>query len=886
MSTIGGVATTTTTPPTTSTAAGTPATAPGTSTGGAVALRNPLLSAHPALVEVAAGTRLIQLGERGDHVKAVQEALLAAGFGTGRLVASGIFDRDTQTALAQLARARGSVASGMLDATALALLDAASAGRTAPAAPAAPVAPGSTVDPLAGKTFIDKNTFATMGSGQWPRDDVELEVVMGITGIDKDALIDALRATNAAGRTGYQRLRRNEAMEAYCLGYEGMPIDEMKWDRASHELRERNKFVSLTIESGRFDEDRQNGGVRRLSLGTDKMDDTYYDTASFDLLKNDLSVRGRARWDTDTEIRRILIGVKAGTTIDEFGLKRAAKTDIREDDASAEEIAALDTDVRSGTISWNGRREPIQPMKRVYDKLVEKGALPDIGPHEDVLLLEPKVHIRSVRSRYHLNETNLGSMRQLYRECGAPRLQMAADLAARARTAQRLSPADAAVVDALEARAKGLLDGSAIARAAEAKLKAIDPNMTVNADTIKAYLPKTDGNAWNAPAPANEADLEKQRAVAEAIDAEYHAFAQELDAARRIICNARDQSLEGTVDLFVAWQKSQDAALVNKNAMDPFLARYDALSKTLAEAEAARAAFNAYGEQQRAAGNRSFRDFQALSADQWKQLRPAIENEVVRIAERQIEAAGSMALGLWFDGARKFYVPQASRNTGNFLIDTLDMSEYVKHEDWESIPPAERTPAHQIPKDKIFHATLVNETQIELGLEEPYLDRMAELSKQIDADRASLFMKWATAAQKFGVDPANPATYGTALATLQEFPPAQLEVEIAALNDFLRQQGSALRPLTAADIARLGPADLTVANRDRPVRTTGEVERNLDGAKFVFQQLRDIQQTIVEAKGERILRTLRDGGAPASIGYANTDASKGDRALAILAGIP
>ncbi len=837
---------------------------------GAIRLRWTAFERNQVLREVAAGVRTLGLGERGPAIAALQDTLRALGF--TRAASSGTFSRDTQNAVAAFQRAQRLAPSGEVDAATIGALDAARVARTR----------RPKEGPLDGKFYMDSTTFAGAAPFRWARDSFELEAVRGVRGMDPMALLDTLRATDANGRTTYQRLRRPEVCEAFCLGYDGMPIDEMKWDEASHALREKNKFVSVTIEGDRFDPDATTG-VRRICVGTDKMDDVYYDTANFDLLRNGYSVRGRARWDTDTEIRRILIGVKAGTEIDEFGLKRTAKTDIRRDGATPEEIAGLDKAVRTGKTLWGGREETVAPLKGVYEGLNAKGLLPDIGTNQDVLLMDPKVHVRSVRSRYHLNETPLREVQRLYRECGAPRLNQTLELIASARAAGAVPSAEAAAVDALDAAARGLLDGSAIARAAEARLLALDPAMApVTADSIRPFLP--DAPPQN---PRTFEAIEKRRVVAEAVDELYHTFARDLDGVRRTICQAQDRALEDYPDCFIAWQKSIDRALVNKGAVDPFVAKLDAiLAKPAAEMEADLATFNTFGEAQRAAGVRAFRDFEPLTPDQLRALRAQLVNEQVRIAERQLEAVGSAARNLWFDEARQVYVPGSRRNTGNFLIDTTDLSEYVKHEDWESIPEAQRTPANTIPRDKIFHCTFVNELQIELGLEKPYIDRMDALKKAIDTDRASLVMKWMDAEARPGVVATDEATDRAAFAGLKALPDAELEAEVARLNDFLRAQGSGLRPVTAADVKRLDPALLTTATRDAAVRTTGETERNLDGARFVFEQYRNMQNIAAEAKGERFLGALRDAGAPAGITYDPTDASKGDLALRMLSAIP
>ena len=49
-----------------------------------------------------------------------------------------------------------------------------------------------------------------------------------------------------------------------------------------------------------------------------------------------------------------------------------------------------------------------------WRQLTYHGAAPDIGAHEDVLLLKPKAYLRSTRSRYHLNEASVSSVHDLH----------------------------------------------------------------------------------------------------------------------------------------------------------------------------------------------------------------------------------------------------------------------------------------------------------------------------------------------------------------------------------------------------------------------------------------------------------------------------------------
>ncbi len=739
------------------------------------------------------------------------------------------------------------------------------------------------VDPLAGQLFMDSTTFASMPSFQWNRDGVELEQVSGVTGVDAQELLKALRSTNSGGRTAYQRLRKPELCEAYTVGYSGVGLDEMPWDDDAHEQREHNKYVSLTIESGRY-EAPATGQPREISLGTDKMDDTYYDTKDFALTDADFSVRGRARWDTDTEIRRILMAVKSNTTIDEFGIKRNGKVDVRNDGASADEIKSLDHDIRTGVANWNGSPQPFGPMKGVYDAVNAGGKLPDIGGHTDVLQLEPKFHMRSVRSRYHLNETSLEGLQDFHRKTTA-KLGEVLTLATAAQATA--TGADKATVDALVKTGAALENGTALLAAVEAQLKALDPAMTVNVDAVKALMPSTTGSSWS-PVRNDALSIEKKRVVADAMDTLYHQFAEQLDGARRIITGAQDRTFENHPKLYMAWAKTADPSLVNKRTYDAFLAKLDVtLAKPAAEGEADLKAFNDWANQQKTSGNRDFRDFKAMSMDDLKKLRPQLLNEVVRVSQRQLEAAGSSAKGLYFEEARAFFVPQARRNTGNFIIDTTDMSEFVKHDAWESIAEADRTPAKQIAADKIFHVTLVNETQIELGSEKPYLDRLTELQASINGDRASLIMKWMDSAGTAAIDATKPETYQAALRALLEQPAARRDAELAKLNDFMKAQGSALAPVGAKDLDRLVEKDFafTVDQRNAAVRKEPTTERLLAGARWVFEQIVDVQKAVVDSKEDRVMKVLKDAGLRGAE-WKQTADSKGNTGMKLVRGQP
>ncbi|HEU0037350.1 MAG TPA: hypothetical protein VFQ53_42360 [Kofleriaceae bacterium] len=566
---------------------------------------------------------------------------------------------------------------------------------------------------LTTRPFIDDQTF-TGQSGGWARDNAEVESVLGVQGLTGQRLRSLLLEKNSDGRTLYDRIRKNRIMEAFTYGF---ALDEMPWDSASQAARERMPLVALTIESDRYAPNAE--GVRELTLGTDLNDDTYYDTHAYSLLGNSIELRGRARWDTPTEVRRLLIAAKFGTEIDAEGNKVNTKVDIRTDSGMTH-LATLDNDVRRGKTNWNGTDDPATPIRGVYEQLMAKNVLLEIGGHKGVLLLEPQAHLRSTRSRYHMNEASTSNLRTVFAN-GATRIQNALNVSARARTAGIIPASELGRVDAMESMARGILDRSLLA----ARINAADPSLGVTAASLQ--LPDAFAT------PGSSADLHRNQVIAETINTVYHEFAVALDDADRVITNANDESFDPFVDMFRAWRISVEPTLARKTTYDSFLASYRSLSTDSNRANAI-SQFNAYGAAQLAAGNDDFEDFAALDDASWARLGGYIEKMTLTVGEHQIETAGLAGRMLWFDQARAFWVPQSSRAFSNFMIDTTDMTEMLSHEEWTSIPEAERTFAQPLPAAKVFHTTLVNELQIELGMEAAYVARLKELDAAVAAD--------------------------------------------------------------------------------------------------------------------------------------------------------
>ena len=225
-------------------------------------------------------------------------------------------------------------------------------------------------------------------------------------------------------------------------------------------------------------------------------------------------------------------------------------------------------------------------------------------------------------------------------------------------------------------------------------------------------------------------DVERFRVVAEATSDVYHDFAELLDDSDRILTGATDRDFDDYADYYVAWARSEDQVLGRNTVMEPYFARFQDQS---ADVATNLAAFNAYCAGERDDGDDDFEDFVELDAAGWVTMGQAIELELNKIHQRQLDMAGTLARAIWFDAARRVYVPSSRRHTSNFIINTFDMSDMVEHNEWIGMSEAARSPGNVLPADRVFHTTLVNEVQIELGSEEAYLDRIDELSALVDA---------------------------------------------------------------------------------------------------------------------------------------------------------
>lgn len=585
-----------------------------------------------------------------------------------------------------------------------------------------------------GVPFMDSETFANGTGCGFERDGAELEATFTVTGLSGKELRELLVAPEggSGNRTVFERLRKNRDLEAFTYGYD---LDEIPWTGDEHDIREDFPFVTLTIEQGRFIPDPDTGELE-VDLGTDIMDDAYFDTPSFELLDNQMSLRGRIRWDGPGAVRRLLIAAKFNTTVDANGIKRSEKVDTRTSGGTHRET--LFDDVRTGEVPWCGGRQAIEPIKVVYDAMAELDLLPDMEDangelHEGVLLVEPRVHLRSTRSRLHYDMARFSDVRRFYTNA-LSRIEDARDDARAAlddpdfdSRYPSASAANAARerVQAVFDQAEALLDGSVVRDAVRAADSSItDVTLPANfSESVSTFE-----------------ELEANRVTAEVVDELFHDFADLLDDADRDLSGApangtdAEDAFDDLGDLFIEWQDDRRQDLARSRTMGPHIADYEGLSDNL------RKTFNDFyiDEMTNNAGVLDPDALDPMDDAVWAMLGNQLHLESLKISKNMIEAGGTASHGLWFEQAREFYVPASNRPFGNFLIDTIDMAEVVTPADWQSMDPAVLDDLDQpLPSDVVKEAMLVNEVQIELALEKPYLDRINELQALVDGGSAT-----------------------------------------------------------------------------------------------------------------------------------------------------
>lgn len=729
-------------------------------------------------------------------------------------------------------------------------------------------------DPLEGMTFMDASTFAS-GSLSKGRSSQEFETVRRLGGLDAADIVKLAR-TDRGGKTAFQRMRKARDSEAFAIGYDySNNFDKVPWNKNAHATREALPFTSLTVEDGRLAVDEKNGR-REVSQGTDYFADTYYkakdlkDPKADALLENGIMVRARIRYDNPGSPRRILVQSKVGSGVDENGMKAAAKADIRDDSPSAKEIADMDNMVRSGKSDWGGSyygSRPIEAMSNVYHGLKEKGALQDAGEHKDVLLLEAGANVFSIRSRYHLNETNSAAINKLF-SAGQGWIDEVKNLIDASE-----NPSDFAEISQ---QAEALKDHSAILERAREGLAELDgkkPDEITMADVNK-YWPRA--SSWGSSKSPTDADHRK--VVAEALSAAYHDFAASFDDQRKDIAAAKGGDVKKwrLADAFFEFAKVENKSLFSTTTVKPFIEYFD---KQLAgpDKDAFVSKFATWLKEEKAEPALS----EATDKDAaLAMLRKNLVNEHLDILHRQVEAAGTAATQLWFNEARDAYA-HINPQTNNFLIDTFDFVSDIKPEDWQALSEDQRNGKAEIPADKIYNADIISEVQIELGYEKPYTEAIRKAKAALQGARASIFVDYALAnAADSQVEANKPESFVAFQNEILALPDAERNELLNKINTFAQDKGSILK-LTSEDLQALDAKQITGARRGQSYDSHAGLQKTLETDQFIWNQLIHAQEYIADLRGRRVKKEAKRAGFD-GLTWEHSDMSKGTKALRLL----
>lgn len=727
----------------------------------------------------------------------------------------------------------------------------------------------SVANPLHGVPFMDATTFGGTRSTTG-RNSLEYEAVRKLEGIEPQELVNLMRSERG-GRSILARARKPEYAEAFSVGYAGVGLDEMRWDRDAVEVRAKNPYVSLTVESGRLEKD-ENDKRFEVSQGTDFFWDRYYvaqDPArpGHDaLLENDMMVRARVRYDEAGTVRRILVQSKTGTEIDENGVKSAGKADVRRDSPAESDILNLDKMTRSGTANWSwmNQKTPIEAMEMVYGELRDKGELASVGPLKDVLLLDVGAHVFSVRSRYHLNETNASAQLTMYQECMA-RAQEAVELV---KTASDALPAEEK--KALVQLGEQVLDHSLLLTRTQEKLAQLAPGTTVDLALIEKLLPSQARSS-------SKTECLQRRVVAETLAELTAELGEKVYDSRRAISgdrspDARQYDME---EEFMDFVRGRDPALAFKQTPAAFLQKLDDVAKS-PEKEAFFQEFGAWLKTEHSESRfAEAPDLDAAIAG----LRKNLVREHIEVLSRQVGYAGVMAKSLWFDDARRTFA-NSFPTTGNFLIDTFDFVSDIKPAAWDALDAAQKDGRQPIPADQIYHADVVAEVQIELGYEKPYLTAIAKAKTALHEARAGLFMDFALSDAANGCVSDKPETFVALQQKWLALPQEQQSAELERLNAFAKAMGSPLS-VDADGLRRFSTETFRAELQHQPGAGHADLVRDLEMNQWIWSTLVTAQESIAEMRGERIVREAERAGHN-DVSWVNSDMSKGETALRAL----
>lgn len=706
----------------------------------------------------------------------------------------------------------------------------------------------------------------------------------------------------------FKEIRKCKSCTALTSGYD---IDTIPWTSSAHEIRESSPYVWLTVEgawgpAGRYSttpdstlegtryifdpkDSRPYKGKNEVSMGTDLMDDYYLDTKDYLLLDNKHTLRARKRWDSfkaedDAILRRILIACKQVNGVDpETGIKKDLKCDSRLDvrDPNNKQVKYLLANTIRG---YQYRNNDTPATFKLYQNLKEAKVLPDVGKWKGVLLLEPRAFLRSLRSRYHLNETDTKRLVEFYQNAFSKLswLENETELLLARKEELKLGQE---TVNALE-ELKGLASPEKVRETIVAGLE--DEISTLDVKSLDRLITEPSAN--------DEDELAKIKLLSEKAYKVLHEIGNKIDESKEFLTLDKDWGgdNEDYLEWFKEWRISKldnkrgkdsrdskkelpNSQQDKKRTLTTYFYWYGEFNKILKDANFAELLkeLNAFGAQEKTSENRLFRDFEEFTEENFKRLYFAFMDELIPVLGRQVEAGGTAAKGLWFETARRIYAPYSYRNTGNILIDTIDVTGMFRPKAWEGVPFEKQTNKNEPNIDEVFHATLVNEVQIELGSETGILNTLNAI-KYIRA-----LFAWQD--EKLGSPVETSVILDLVYKWQRIWKDKEFDKTVKSFNEFLEKKGE-LDSLSFQSFRNLNlDSNLRLRNRHKLDRVDllKSLEQQYKGVKWMFDQYLGVLPMIARFKQDGIAEVMEDigGGLETCKEMEAAEYSKGETAL-------
>lgn len=537
---------------------------------------------------------------------------------------------------------------------------------------------------------------------------------------------------------------------AYSNSIDGSNIIAiLPWDKQSHALRENLKYLPITIETERVNPPIF-GLPIKLSYGADLMDDIYFDSDDFVAFKNNFGLRARKRWDSagltqPASMRRILYGLKNTLPVDPVtGLKVSLKIDDRFDLPTAVDIKTTATNTVQGYVGDGNNKKIIPSVYRLYTQLAEKGALNDQQGYEKVLQLKPKTFLRSLRLRFHYGTMDNVDTRMFF-EFGKKVLEKTYN------TALNIlgnlppgAPAENAILLKIIRSSENLLDTK---KYFESK----------GYDWVKLSKIVESSPTYN---QFTESDFNNFRTALEMYSQDLHKIGNYIERNAKFLAqlnfNYDSKNInEKKLNWFKRFLSEKQNALI-RNAVMPQAAKIysDILENGFGSNPNLLADFNAFGNNYKSLSqaqsisnekillSKDFADFADVSAQDLENLKMDLKFLTFDEGGRQIEAAGTALLQIWFQHFY-YFVMDSTFSSYNLFIDTIDFVGIYKAEsfmvdEYDSNNPKsdpvrkvlnfdEITNNHLITEDSMENSLIgsyfSNDVQLELGQELPFIKR-------------------------------------------------------------------------------------------------------------------------------------------------------------------